>query len=299
MAWQASRKERILIFGGPKVGKSFTYIGLMKFARQTKTDSHFFIVDNDNATEGIGLYPGGTYGDLLGDEIDVSYDEETDVERREYEHATIWVPELFYGYPAIRDEIKERGRPNDWTVIDMISNTWEIMPDWYIEQVYGENTWDYFAKTQKAIEEGDSGAGSRNFGGLPGDAWQLIGKEYRRWEKPLTLHSRGHVIAFAAETEIQAHHDKSGARRKEWESTSAVMPKGEKNLAHRFHTIVRMQKSVTGKKIERDLTVHGDRDRMDGWVEKGGRGLTIPVKEGPKFAFDYLVKMGGWKPSGG
>src|SRR3990172_9574760 len=120
MAWVASRRERILLFGGAKVGKSFTYIALMYFARMTKTSSHFWIIDNDTATEAIGLYPGGTHGHLLGDQVDIE-EVSKDLTKLSYENATIWIPERFDPYNDIADEIRERAEPEDWISIDMLS----------------------------------------------------------------------------------------------------------------------------------------------------------------------------------
>lgn len=300
MPWQPTRRERILIYGGAKVGKSFTYIGLMHLARLTRTKSHFWIVDNDNATEAIGLYPGGTYGELLGEQTGEEF--ESDITKLEYENATIWIPESFDPYNQIADEIRDGAKGQDWIVVDMLSNLWEIMPDWWVGNVYGENPWEYYAAVRKAIEAEEEGSGERGFGGHSGVDWQYIGKVYRAWEKRLTLYAPCHVIAYSAETEIQAHHDKSGERRAQYAITAAHAPKTEKGAVHRFHTIARMQKKVArdGNTVkERTMTFVGDRDREGMLAEKLGRGSTLTLSDGPKFGQDYLVKLAGWKLAGG
>lgn len=299
MAWKPSRRERILLYGGAKAGKSTTYISLMKFARLTKTPSYFHIIDNDNAAEAIGLYPGGTYGELLGDVVDEDYGE--NLTRLEYEHATIYIPEHFDAYNPIADEIKKKATPQDWVVIDMLSNLWEIMPDWWIENVYGQNSWEYYAAVRQAIEAEEDGAGERGFGGHSGVDWQFIGKTYRKWEKRLTLYAPCHVIAYGAETEIQPHHDKSGEKRAQYSMVGAHAPKTEKGAVHRFHTIGRVAKKVKpdGSTRERSITFVGDRDREDLISEKLGRGMTLVLSDGPKFYKDYLIDIAGWKMTGG
>jgi hypothetical protein len=300
MAWLPTRRERILLFGGSKAGKSFTYLGLMHFARLTKTDSHFWIIDNDNATEAIGLYPGGTHGDLLGEQRGEEMGEE--LTKLEYEKATIWIPETFDSYHGIADQIRKDVQPEDWIVIDMLSNLWEIMPDWWIGNVYGENSWEYYAAVRKSIEAGDEGSGERGFGGHSGVDWQYIGKVYRKWEKRLTLYAPCHVIAYSAESEIQAHHDKTGEKRAQYAITSNFAPKTEKGASHRFHTVGRVQKRLgrDGKTAkERTITFVGDRDREAMLDERLGRSQTLTLSEGPKFAQDYLVKIAGWKMTGG
>lgn len=300
MAWQSTRRERILLYGGAKGGKSTTYIGLMKFAQLTRTDSYFHIIDNDNAAEAIGLYPGGTYGDLLGDLVDKSGEDNITI--LEYEKATIYIPETFDPYNDIADDIREKAKPEDWIVIDMLSNLWEIMPDWWIGNVYGDNTWEYYAQVRKAIEAEEEGAGERGFGGSSGVDWQYIGKVYRKWEKRLTLYAPCHVIAYSGETEIQKRYDKSGEKRAQYAMAGGFAPKTEKGAPHRFHTYGRLQKRVgrDGRGVkERSITFVGDRDREDVLDEKLGRSQTLTLSEGPKFAQDYLVKIGGWKLAGG
>lgn len=282
------------------MGKSSTYIGIMYLARLTKTPSHFYIIDNDNATEAIGLYPGGTHGHLLGEQVDETF--EDSLTKLEYEHATIWIPENFDPYNQIADEIRELAKPQDWIAVDMLSNLWETMPDWWVGNVYGENTWTYYAAVRKAIESEEEGSGERGFGGHSGVDWQYIGKVYRAWEKKLTLYAPCHVIAYSAETEIQAHHDKSGEKRAQYAITANHAPKTEKGAVHRFHTIGRMQKRVArdGKSVkERTITFVGDRDREGILDERLGRGSTLTLSEGYKFGQDYLVKIAGWKMAGG
>jgi hypothetical protein len=297
MAWQASRREKLLIYGGYKVGKSLTYVGLMDFARMTKTDSHFFIIDNDNSCEAIGLYPGGTYGELLGKTIKVADDQSY----KRFSQATIWIPRSFDAYGAIVDEIDQRARPQDWNVLDMASNVWGQMPDWWINNVYGDTSWGYYARVRKGIENEDKEAMGRGFGGQSGVDWEYIGKSYRAWERRITTNSPCHHISLSSETEIQERYDKSGEQAKKYASTSGFAPKTEKDMSHRVHTIMRMTKAFgrDGKTvIERDLTLLGDRDREERWAELAPKTLTIPVSKGPRFAWDYLVKF-GWKPGGG
>lgn len=303
MAWKPSRREKILIYGGYKAGKSLTYVGLMAFAQLTKTPSHFFIIDNDNASEAIGLYPGGTYGELLGDTIHQAKDQSYS----RYENATVWVPRSFDDYTKIVDEIDEKAEPQDWIALDMASNVWGQMPDWWISKVYGDNPWDYYVRTRKAVEDNEEGSKDRNFGGLSGGAWEYVGKSYRSWERRITTNGPCHILALASETEIQERFDKSGEQARKFATTSGFAPKVEKDMPHRVHTVMRMTKSMgrDGRTvIERNLTLMGDRDREGKWAELAPKTLTIPVatvEQGqmPRFAFDYLVKVGGWKLGGG
>lgn len=291
MAWKPTRQERILLWAGAGVGKTYAELGIMKFAALTRTDNHFWIIDNDNQMEASGLVEGGEFEDLV-------------------ERSTVWVPESFDEYDDITNEIKTNAGPQDWIFIDMLSNVYQSLPDWWVENVYGENPHTYWGAVRKEIVEaqqqadmkGERGGHEKQFGGTSGVDWQYIGKQYRAWEKRLSIFAPCHVMAVCGEQEIEERYDVSGARRAQFAATNAVAPKGEKDAVHRFHTTMRMQRQVgrDGKTTKaRSITVHKDRGRMAKWDEMGGRGRTIELAEGPKFAFDYLIKVGGWKMAGG
>lgn len=292
MAWKSTRHERILIWGTAGVGKTYCELSIMRFAAITRTDNHFWIIDNDNQMVASGLVEGGEFEDLL-------------------DRATVWVPESFDEYDDITGEIKENAGPEDWVFIDMLSNVYQSMPDWWVENVYGENPHTYWSTVRKEIVEaqqqaesrGDrSGGHEKQFGGTSGVDWQYIGKQYRAWEKRLSLFAPCHVMAVAGEQEIEERYDREGTKRAQFAATSGVAPKGEKDMVHRFHTTMRMQQKLgrDGRSVAgRTLTVHKDRGRVAKWAELGGRGRTIELSEGARFAWDYLVKVGGWKMIGG
>jgi hypothetical protein len=291
MAWKPTRQERILLWAAAGVGKTYAELGIMKFAALTRTDNHFWIIDNDNQMEASGLVEGGEFEDLV-------------------DRSTIWVPESFDEYDDITNTIKTNAGPQDWIFIDMLSNVYQSLPDWWVENVYGENPHTYWGAVRKEIVEaqqqadmkGEKGGHERQFGGTSGVDWQYIGKQYRAWEKRLSIFAPCHVMAVCGEQEIEERYDRDGTRRAQFAQTSAVAPKGEKDAVHRFHTTMRMQRRVgrDGKSVAgRTITMHKDRGRTEKWAELGGRGKTIELSEGPKFAQDYLMKVGGWRMVGG
>lgn len=292
MPWKSSRQERILLWSASGVGKTYTELGIMKFAALTRTDNHFWIIDNDNQMEASGLVEGGTFEDLLP-------------------RVTVWVPESFDEYDDITNTIKSNASPEDWVFIDMLSNVYQSLPDWWVANVYGENPHTYWSSVRREIVEAqqasrDAGEKARGhekqFGGTSGVDWQYIGKQYRAWEKRLSIFAPCHVLALCGEQEIEERYDASGAKRAQYANTNGIAPKGEKDAVHRFHTTMRMQQKVgrDGRTVSaRSITMHKDRDRTAKWEELGGRGRTIELTEGPRFAWDYLVKVGAWRPSGG
>src|SRR3990172_6601508 len=196
MSWSSNRRERILVWGAKGVGKTYLTIGLMEFARLTRTKSFFWIIDNDNQMSATGLCEGGQFEHLLP-------------------MCKIWVPESWDEYGPLTKEIKTNASPEDWISIDMISNTYSQMPDWWIQMAYGQETHGYWATVRKDIldtqreaeDKGTRKGHEKQFGGTAGADWQFIGKEYRQWEKQLTIYHPCHVLALAAEQEIEERWD--------------------------------------------------------------------------------------------
>lgn len=298
MPWQSSRRERIMVFGGYKSGKTYAYLSIMQLAEKTNTNSHFWIIDNDNQAEASGLGENGSFKHLL-------------------HRATIWTPTDFSEYRDITADIIANAGPEDWIIIDMLSNVWEQMPSWWMNNVYGEDEFTYWVQVRREIiaaEEAGKRGHEKQFGGTAGVDWQMIGKAYRGWEKRISLGAPCHVYVTSNEAEIDERFDKSGQQRQQYAVTNAVGPKTEKGVGHRFHTIMRMAKLIgrDGKTAKtRELTVVGDRDREAKWAEKFGRAMTMEMTDVgtpeqfakapiPKlgFAFDYLFKLGGWRLGG-
>lgn len=259
-------------------------MGIADLALKTKSDAHFYVIDNDNATARLIKNPRGSYHHLA-------------------DNTTIWVPNSIDEYEAITEQILNDAQDDDWIIVDMLSNVWEGMPDWWHENVFGESSWDYYAAVRREIVEAqkqDLGH-ERQFGGDSGVDWQWIGKVYRAWEKKITINAPCHVFATSSETEIQDRYDKTGELQAMYAIASNFQPKTEKGAVHRFHTILRFTRRTSGKgqtkTFTRKMTMVKDRDREDIWEEKGGRGMTIELKDGPKWGFDYLKSIAGWQLS--
>jgi hypothetical protein len=158
-------KELILAYGGPGSGKTTAWMGIADLSLKTKSDAHFWVIDNDNSTIKAITNPTGSFHNLTA-------------------NTTIWRPKSFDEYEAINDTILSEAKPNDWVIVDMLSNVWEGMPDWWHQNVFGESPWDYWKSVRKEILSGEK---DRSFGGDSGVDWQYIGKVYRAWEKALTM----------------------------------------------------------------------------------------------------------------
>jgi hypothetical protein len=273
--------ERLLVYGGQSAGKTTAWMSIADLALKTKSDAHFHVIDNDNATARLITNPRGSYHHLTA-------------------NTTIHRPQSIDDYEPITEQILNDAQDDDWIIPDMLSNVWEGMPDWWHQNVFGESSWDYWVSTRKMIvEAAEKNEGhERSFGGDSGVDWQYIGKVYRGWEKKITVNAPCHVFATSSEAEIQARYDKTGEQAAMYEIASRFAPKTEKGAVHRFHTILRFSRKVSGqgrnKTFTRKMTMVKDRDREEIWEEKAGPGMTIELGDPAKFGFDYLVKIADW-----
>ncbi len=274
-----AERERILLYGAPGAGKTYAWLGVADLSQKTKSPAHFHVIDTDRAALRMMRGPTAEFAHL---------DNVTIYQARDIEQAT-----------EASDKILANVGKEDWIVIDMLSNVWDSMSNWWIAKVFDESPVDYWATTRKRIlASKEKGKGdSKEFGGQDSLDWQYITKAYLSWELPITIDAPCHVFATAAETEIQARFDKDGEKRARYISTNFQAPRGQKLTEHRFHTVLRITSLTSIKETTRELTMHKDRVPESVWQEFEGRGLSMPLRSGPKFALDYLKGVQLWSLS--
>jgi hypothetical protein len=173
--------------------------------------------------------------------------------------------------------IKEKIRPQDWMVIDMLSWAWGWVQDEYIEQVYKTTTGDHWMSW--ATREAVKGPKEKKSGVLEGDTdWGTINKNYRELTG-LIMRLQGHVFCTAAAKQTS---DRDSEETKKLYGRHGMKPEGQKHSGHLFHTVL-ISKN-TGPEEWR-LTSVKDRERalLEGSVNKG-------------FAMKYLIQTAGWRP---
>ena len=275
-----TERERILVYGAPGAGKSYAWLGIADLAQKTRSDAHFHVIDTDRAALRMLRGPNAEFGHLKN----VTIYQARDVDQAQ---------------EAVEKILGNLGSEDDWIVPDMLSNIWDNMPNWWIKHVFDESPVDYWASTRKRIlESKEKGKGdSKEFGGQDSVDWQYITKAYLAWEFPITIDAPCHVFATAAETEIQKRFDPDGEKRARYVSTNFMAPRGQKLTEHRFHTVLRITSLTSFKETTRELTMHKDRIPESVWQGFEGRGLTMQLSSGPRFAMDYLRKAAQWSLS--
>lgn len=244
--------ERILVFGPAGSGKSTAAASIAAMSARTGSDARFYVVDTDLAWDRM-LYEG--YGDLTNVEVLVALE-----------------------WPEYRDalaKIRSQVRPQDWVVVDLVTNAWETVQSYFTEQVFDRDIGDYFLQVRKELKTGKKSLEA--FSGWVD--WSVINAMYKSWANDLLFKTRANVLCTAKMARVHSEQDDKATRL--LFGAHGVKPEGQKALAYQFHTVLLTGEPRTG---EYTLTTVKDRERTK--LDKA------PVK---KFALDYLVKVGGWR----
>jgi hypothetical protein len=244
--------ERILAFGPAGTGKSTAGASIAALAQKTGSDARFHVVDTDLAWDRMLAegYPGLANVDV---------------------HVALEWPEYREALAKIRSIV----RPQDWVVVDLISNAWETVQSYFTEQVFDQDVGDYFLQVRKEMK-----AGSKKLETFSGWVdWSVINSLYKSWAHDLLFKTRANVLCMARMAKVSDAEDKAT---RVLFGPHGVKPEGQKALAYQFHSVLLMGQPRAG---EWTMTTVKDRERPQ--LDKA------PVRS---FAVDYLVRVGRWRP---
>ena len=269
---QTTRREKILIYGSYKIGKSSQWLDILQASYEARLGNHFFLVDTDRA-----------YSKMM-EEMHVDYEAEG--------YVTLYEPDDFSELMDASREIRGNAGKGDWVILDMLNYPWEEAQYYYTEKVFGEEPDNYFlAMRQQVVASG--GKDARSFGGFEGNDWNFITKVYKQFETPLTMRGDWNVFGVTEQRKMDARDD-DPEKAKQYKGVQGHIPVGQKGIGHRFDTVFHMRQRVSG---DRELHMVGDRGREKeggAWAELGTNVIT--VGEYPKgFTRRYLVDIAGWE----
>ncbi len=250
-------RERILTVGVQGTGKSYAPLTIARLC----PGSQFHILDTD-------------YSD--------SYEVGLDTEFVDLDN--VHVHKVGYDdWQAFRDTAKELAAeigPDDWLVPDTMSCSWDAVQGWFIEQVFGQSSDEYFMEVRKKKEgqKESGGKDNKSLGALQGWMdWPVINKQYSPIYSTLTG-IRGHLYMTAEQAAISDDDDREV---KKLFGPYGVKARGQKRLGHVPRTVLLFTKSRAG---EYSMTTIKDRHRVE-----------QEDVEFENFATDYLVNVAGWK----
>lgn len=243
--------ERILTFGGPGSGKSFAFLRIAKFSQDTGSPAKFHVIDTDNA---IRRMLATEFSDLTNVVVH---------DAREWTEVT--------GAMKAAQSLT----PADWVSVDLISPTWDMVQEYFTEQVFGQEMDAFFLAAR--ANAGPSGSKGSAFDGWKD--WSVINKMYRSFQNSL-LRAPCNVYAAAPADAVNLDSDEKETRNTF--GPLGMKPRGQKHTAHFFHTVLFMTQDRAGT---RRLTTAKDRGR----TYHTGLELT-------DFTAQYLMGTAGWRP---
>lgn len=253
-------RERILAMGGPGTGKSRAVLSIAK-----RINGTMHVIDNDNAYDRMLDYQ----NDLTNVEVYPAQDWDTTV-------------------IAAKNIIASIER-DDWLVVDILSPTWQMVQDWFSENVYGDDLASYMLRARQAVETHNEKVRENNEKGKdkqketrnlqPFDGfmdWSVINPQYKKFMAMLR-NAPAHVFCTAEVDPV----NKQDAVDVQDLYPMGVKPRGQKRLGHDFATILLMTKRGQGRW---EMTTIKDRERRELEHEAVG-----------DFSMNYLVRVAGWR----
>jgi len=237
-------RERILCYGSFSSGKTYNWMSVAK-----ATTGTFWVLDTDQT---VLPY--------------LESDEFAELEDR-LEHRQ---PYEWGEYVEAMKEFRQKAKPDDWIVVDMMNAPWAEVQNHFAERVYGKELGDHWMSYMETLKQADAKGSKSPFDGTTD--WQAIKRMYAMFTAPL-VRATSHLYLAAPEKKIGPF---DGVETNTQFGEVGVKPDCEKSTPHMTRTVIRMMRY-------RATTVK-DRQRE-----------TLQGTKIGDFAEDYLKTVAGWK----
>lgn len=251
--------ERILVYGGPKVGKTSAWISVAQLYQQTGTPGTFYVIDTDNALKRM-------------------------LAKKDLQNVQVMEAYSWDEYRDASEKAVASATEEDWIVVDFVDRAWTAVRDWYFDEFLEEAPEEYFKRKKRENMAAGKG-GKRNRLSLYEDIdWDVVNPEYNAFFKPLNgTHSRyrnkGHLFLVCEEKDVWKDGKPSGDTK----------PGGQGGLPYSVHSIIRLDRTKRGRLIHNNPIGGGDRERPELMNEPyESFGLTYLCKTA-----GWKVKKGG------
>jgi len=232
--WEDDDSNNILIYGGPKVGK--TTLASLMIKKQFDGDPKClaFIINTDKGFTKPAKFVG------LGDPKYKG--------RIKYFYVNT-IQRAIDVMNEIRTTVEERQNPNDVVLFDLLSWSWDEAQKQFVNELSGGEVVGYIAKAMKD---------PKKFGQFEGMQWGYIKKAEDMVTNYLTRNPICKVIALARVKDPTISYKLAGKKVDIW--CHVGIPDGRKDLMHEFNTVVRVDKYKDGEDIKRKFIVMASRD---------------------------------------
>jgi len=288
--WAAPRRsrERILIFGPPKAGKSTCALDVVKKLKGRTA----FILDCDNAWDRMldeddraanvkvrEEWRGDPDPDFAKFELDDEWCDESGT-------VVLWHVNGWLQFREAFRQAHERAERDDWIIVDSMTHPWSDIQEWYVRTVFGKDFPDYLL--QQRIDQVKAGnkSGELKKGEKPEFLveWSYLNAQWNEaFAHPFT-NGRCHQLVLAEAKPIH-HHDNRDT--KELYLAVGRKPDTQKRLGYQAATVLSVDKEGMGDQTRYVLTTIGDRGRED--------HVRFDGDEWEDFFVTYMKGAAGWK----
>lgn len=262
-------KERILIYGPPKIGKTHQFFVIAKWHQEFGSNARFYGISTDLSYDVLSMNP--EFRDL------------TNIDWRNVE--------TLQEYIDAAREFHQYLRPQDWLSVDLLNSAWSAAQDEYAQAKFKESGSSLVDMGDLWLDEGTSGKYP-----IKGWDWGYPNARYRRFANNLIISGPGHRLVVAGQKELMKE-SKSGdsdedPQIKDMFKHIGLKPEGQKDMPFQYHTVLHLDSGQERK--TQVMSTAGERygyRRWWGLALSNGRVRDEPMKD---FFHDYLVDTAGW-----
>lgn len=219
-----SPREKILVYGDAKRGKTSSWLSIATLYQQTETPGTFWVIDTDDAMERM----------LSG---------------RGLKNVDVFPARKWAQYREGAERAVSSAETGDWIVVDFIDRAWEKVRDWYLAEINDETPDQYFLRMKKELKDAGRG-GKKNRMSLYDEIdWDVVKPEYAAFIEPLLYDTKAHLFFVCEEKAVW----------KEGKPTDKTKPGGNTGLPFQVHSVILLDKLKRGYTMNN--VMWGDRER--------------------------------------
>lgn len=262
-------RERILMGGAPGTGKTFAWLTIAR----ANPDVTFHVIDPDDGV--IRVWQENVEGQAPF----------ANVKNINYYFTPFWYGTLnpheigqIGGVHQAYLDIKSKAKPNDWIVVEMISQLWQMVQGAFVQEIFNEGIGEYFLKARKNMK-----ASSGSLNPLEGwTDWQVINRMHNDdFIIPLNYRLPCHTFITSSVSVLSGSNSKEDPEVKSFYGDSKIRFEGQKHNVFRAQSIFIVSRNSQGQ--WQISTILKDRGRA--WM----------VKEVLyDFSLQYLRGKAGW-----
>ncbi len=218
--------ESILLFGMPKIGKSYACASAIE--RCLAANHDVFLINTDNGVR-------RTYAQYFK----AKFDEVSD-------RINYYLLTCIDDIEEVVEDIAKRAKPNDLIIIDKITDVWIFAQDKFVQNLCGGKMVDYYEKASRD---------KAKFGLFSSQQWQYIKCLDNMLIMKLIIQPPCTVIAIASAKDIEIDRLHANLKVLDRFDKVGAKPGGQPELSYNFNTIIYLSE----RNCQKICTVVGDR----------------------------------------